>query len=136
MRRCRVCRGPISQCRLQALPQTQVCVKCSSESPLLGVMIYSHKTAPFIQVVAQKEFDTYKRYDRKGVRSGLPMSPRTVSGTTGSVMPVASNRPSILRTDATVPRARCGHDDRPQVGASGKCVECATAYYAMRVKKD
>lgn len=102
---------------------------------MLGYMSWEHKTAPFIQVVAQKEFDTYKRYDRKGVRSGLPMSPRTVSGVSGSVTPVASNRPSNLRTDAIVPRARCGHADRPQVGSSGKCVECATAYYAMRVKK-
>lgn len=103
---------------------------------MLGYMSWEHKTAPFIQVVAQKEFDTYKRYDRKGVRSGLPMSPRTVSGISGSVTPVASNRPPNLRNDATIPRARCGHNDRPQVGASGKCVECATAYYAMRIKNN
>lgn len=103
-----------------------------------GYMSWEHKTAPFIQVVPQHEFETYKRYDRKGVRSGLPMSPRTVSGTIGSITPViyadrASNTTPILRTDAEIPRARCAHTDRPQVSSTGHCLECASAYYSNRL---
>lgn len=138
MRRCNKCHSPISSTRLEALPQTRVCVECSTEVPVVGYMSWEHKTAPVIQVVNTKEFATYQRYDRKGVRSGLPMSPRTVSGTSGSITPVfyaddASNTMVIRRNDAEVPRARCPHTDRPQVSAAGKCLECAMAYYAVRV---
>lgn len=139
MRLCKTCHVPISSVRLVALPMTTVCAACSTEEPLRGVMVFSHKTAPVIQVVPRKEFDTYKRYDRKGVRSGLPMSPRTISGTTGSVSRTidaqnASNTPPNLRTEDTTPRARCQHKDQPQASAAGHCVECALAYYQVRMQ--
>ena len=138
MKRCISCHAPISAARLAALPQTKTCAEHSTERPMKGYMSWEHKTAPVIQVVPQREYETYKRYDRKGVRSGLPMSPRTVAGTTGSVTPVisasdASNTMNNRRTaESTIPRARC-HADRPQVSATGHCLECAAEYYSRRM---
>lgn len=44
----RVCRcgTAISQERLDILPNTYSCVRCSTEQPYVGMMSYSHKTAP------------------------------------------------------------------------------------------
>lgn len=44
MRTCR-CGTIISQERLEILPNTYVCVNCSTERPYVGFTHYSHKTA-------------------------------------------------------------------------------------------
>jgi hypothetical protein len=43
---CKVCGRPIPEERLAVLPGTVVCVKCSTEKPRKGVMVWSQKTAP------------------------------------------------------------------------------------------
>lgn len=139
MRYCSACRGSISDARLTALPHTRVCVNCSDETPVKGFMTWEHKTAPKFQIVTPRQHAWFQQYDRKRPAASLPMASRTITATMPSLAPVTTSRKTTPVVDANdplslIPRARCGHNDRPQVGPSGKCVECATAYYALRAK--
>lgn len=40
------CGNTISPERLEVLPNTRVCVKCSKEQKYVGMMSFEHKTAP------------------------------------------------------------------------------------------
>ena len=42
---CRKCGTQIPAIRLEALPGTDVCVRCSDEPKRVGFMVYGHKTA-------------------------------------------------------------------------------------------
>lgn len=140
MRRCSICQKLLSLQRLRALPTTQVCVQCSTETPVRGFMTWEHKTAPTFQVVTPEQHAWLQQYDRKRPAASLPMSAKT----TTAIMHTSSANVSVRPTDvhasdpesnlSLIPRARCGHSERPQVGPSGKCVECAIAYYAVRAK--
>lgn len=44
-RLCNNCKKVIPKERLEALPETETCVNCSTETKVEGVMLYSHKTA-------------------------------------------------------------------------------------------
>lgn len=139
MRRCQTCQTPIHPKRLAALPDTRVCVTCSDETPVKGFMTWEHKTAPKFQIVTPRQHAWFQQYDRKRPSASLPMASRTTTATLPSLAPVIPARETTPAVDALdplslIPRARCGHSDRPQVGPSGKCVECATAYYALRAK--
>jgi len=48
---CSVCNCEIPVERLEALPHTKTCVKCSTEPKNVGFMVYYHKTAPDMMVV-------------------------------------------------------------------------------------
>lgn len=137
MRHCSVCHNPIADQRLQALPMTRVCVQCSSETPVKGFMTWEHKTAPTFQIVNPRQHAWLQAHDRKRPAANLPMSQRTASASLPALAsgPVVST--PVVDADnplSLIPRARCGHSDRPQVGPSGKCVDCALAYYALRAK--
>lgn len=43
---CSICRSEISPARLEVLPETTTCVKCSRVQKYMGAMVFSHKTAP------------------------------------------------------------------------------------------
>lgn len=63
------------------------------------------------------------------------MSSRSASATTFTVAYTSPSAPVKALTDsdpyASIPRARkCPHHDRPQASSAGKCLECATKYYA------
>lgn len=137
MRHCSVCHNPIADQRLQALPMTRVCVQCSSETPVKGFMTWEHKTAPTFQIVNPRQHAWLQAHDRKRPAASLPMSSKTSADIIRADIPT---RPQDTVTTSAesdmslIPRARCGHSDRPQVGPSGKCVECALAYYALRAK--
>lgn len=141
MRLCRVCRNSIADNRLAALPNTTVCLNCSSETPVKGFMTWEHKTAPKFQVVTPRQHEWFQRYDRKRPSASLPMTAKTpngiVHGGSGRVSrPSPPNVPTVAPEDAAsmIPRARCAHKDRPQVSSSGKCLQCALDYYALRAK--
>ncbi len=51
MRECECCGSPIPEERLEALPGTVTCVKCSRVKPLIGFTCYDHKTAPGLVLV-------------------------------------------------------------------------------------
>jgi len=134
MRRCRTCQTPIANARSAALPGTTTCVACSTEQPVRGWMEWSHKTAPVFQVVTPTQYQWLHAHDRKGMRSGLPLSSR---GSAASALPVAYTPPRATSTPAhnqsPGPLATtCAHPDRPQVSAAGKCLECAVDYYHRR----
>lgn len=135
MRRCSRCQSPISQARLAALPDTRVCVECSTEQPTKGYMTWEHKTAPVFQAVTPQQHQWLQSRDRKGMRSGLPMSSRNaasvLAGTSSAYIPsrnILAANPLSLVPNAT----KCPHTDRPQASSAGKCVECAVSYYQIR----
>jgi hypothetical protein len=133
MKTCIKCAAVIPVSRRAALPQTRTCVKCSDEAPVTGFMTWEHKTAPTFQVVSPRQHAWLQSRDRKGMRSGLPMSPRTESGIGTTVRRIDPAIHALSASNRTVvPRARCVHKDRPQVGPSGHCVECASKYYEHR----
>lgn len=146
-RYCRKCSLPIPDARRLALPETEVCVACSDEQPLKGHMSWEHKTAPAFQIVTPQQHAEFQRYTRKRPGASLPMGSRTASDAAAFVAPSEASvrgqaelrqttsvqiMREVLVVNDGIPRARCGHNDRPQVNQSGKCVECAVAYYAMR----
>ena len=142
MKTCQKCHKPISEARRKALPETKVCVTCSTEEPLQGWMYWSHKTAPVFQVVTPKQHAWFQQHDRRSVHSNLPMGTRTISGTQSSVsrtLPVSvrsSPHPSSLPVIDMRPRARkCAHTDAPQASSYGLCVTCALEWYAVRARK-
>lgn len=49
MKKCK-CGAVIPAERLAILPNTTSCVKCSTEQPKKGQMVYNHKTAPELVV--------------------------------------------------------------------------------------
>lgn len=64
--RCIDCGQPIPWERFSLLPFTLHCVDCSSVEPVRGRLVYSHKTAPELNVVSKEEFQTLQRLDRRG----------------------------------------------------------------------
>ena len=131
--RCQTCREPIPAARLTALPHTTTCVACSEVEPLKGVMLWDHKTAPYIHVVTPKQHAVLKRHDRRSVHSHMPMGSRTVTGVESSVS--RALRPVTVGAivDAS-PRARkCPHKDAPQASAYGLCLPCALDWYSSRI---
>lgn len=135
-RRCVTCHTPIAPARLHALPTATTCVSCSTEQPMKGYMTWEHKTAPVFQVVTPQQHEWLQSRDRKGMRSGLPMSSRgtSVSPIAGNPRPVSA-KSAIVYDTSSVPKARkCPHTDRPQASSAGKCLECAVSYYAIRAQ--
>lgn len=141
MKTCITCRHHISAARLAAIPTATQCVDCSTEQPVKGHMYWNHKTAPVFQIVTAEQHGWLQSRDRKGMRSGLPMSSRGAAastfGSTGPVSPrTASDHTILAETYTTIPRARrCPHTDEPQASSAGKCLACAVAYYAVRTRQ-
>jgi hypothetical protein len=51
MRDCHYCGHPIDPERLECLPKTKTCVKCSDVRMPMALMDYGHKTAPSLVIV-------------------------------------------------------------------------------------
>jgi hypothetical protein len=65
MRNCFRCKSPISAERLEILPDTHTCVKCSGVQKYVGAMIFDHKTAPslaFVRPENKEAVETLKRF--------------------------------------------------------------------------
>jgi RNA polymerase-binding transcription factor DksA len=52
---CASCHQPIPQERLEALPGTTRCVKCSDTRKVKGALIFEHKTGGSLQVVSEEQ---------------------------------------------------------------------------------
>lgn len=66
MRECRLCHNEIPHIRLEALPDTELCVKCSEKfgpKPVRGFMISSHSkgTAPVLVTVDPDDTESMRR---------------------------------------------------------------------------
>ena len=61
MRLCIKCKTEIPVIRLQALPLTETCVKCSSVRAYKGFMDWQHKTAPDLVMVNPDDRENLRR---------------------------------------------------------------------------
>lgn len=66
---CIVCHNPIPEERLEILPHTKTCVKCSTEEKMVGYMDYYHKTAPNLVIIDPKDKESMRRATRVFNRS-------------------------------------------------------------------
>lgn len=136
-KRCRYCREPIGQRRLEAIPETNTCLLCSRVAPVKGVMTWEHKTAPFINIVTQEQYEEFHRLDRRGVHANVPLGTGSKRDTSISVGHSDNSNVQELYHDSfhaeiTHPRARC-HPDRLKATSDGKCLECAQNWYRARL---
>jgi rare lipoprotein A (peptidoglycan hydrolase) len=133
--RCTECHTVIPESRLAALPHATTCVSCSSEEPLKGVMLWDHKTAPYIHVVTPQQHTRLKQHDRRSVHSHMPMGARTVTGMEASVARSLTPSSAVVHAADTRPRARkCPHKTEAQASWYGMCLECSLDWYARRVQ--
>jgi hypothetical protein len=63
-RRCFVCDTIIPKARLDVLPETRVCVKHSTEKPVVGMMVFDHKTAPTLVIIHPENKEAIRRAHR------------------------------------------------------------------------
>lgn len=65
MRTCVRCKGIIPAERLEILPETHTCIKCSGVQKYVGAMVFDHKTAPtlaYIRPENKEAVETLKRF--------------------------------------------------------------------------
>lgn len=65
MRTCVRCKEVIPAERLDILPETHTCVKCSGVQKYVGAMIFDHKTAPHLVHIRpenKEAVETLKRF--------------------------------------------------------------------------
>lgn len=69
---CLGCGDPIPTERLEAIPGTKTCVRCSPAVRVLGRMVYAHKTAPVIELLtpAQASLAAYHESQRQQLGKG------------------------------------------------------------------
>lgn len=106
-------------------------------------MSWEHKTAPTIIIGTKKELAPLRKNDRRGPHAQLPFTSKEAP-----VKEIVANKPVDLdklrqqvngrETDPVALEAlpgkgaRC-HPDRPRVGPTGHCLECALEYYRKRL---
>jgi hypothetical protein len=61
MRNCCKCGCEIPALRLEALPDTTTCVKCSRVASYVGFMDWGHKTAPEIVMIPSDDKENLRR---------------------------------------------------------------------------
>jgi hypothetical protein len=143
--KCGNCGEELSEARQEALPSETWCMACVEQSGdverIRGVMTWEHKTAPTL--VIGHAADVIRSFDRKGFHAALPLNspnnPRMQASAEKQrdlkdLRAIAKEEPTIDKTYDDIPRARC-HPDRPKVGTSRLCAECAIEWYARRVAK-
>ena len=71
---CTKCKKDIDARRLKALPQTNVCVNCSTEDYVSCVDVIYHKTGNTIQIMDKESADKIKKLSRRsgfGIMAGM-----------------------------------------------------------------
>jgi hypothetical protein len=69
LKSCLVCGCVIPPARIEALPNTTRCIKCSNEKPFKGYMVFAHKTAPEIVCIPTEDVEAIRMADRANSRS-------------------------------------------------------------------
>ena len=69
MRTCVKCSSVIPQGRVDALPNTTTCVRCSDVRAFVGFMDWGHKTAPEIVMIPAEDREGLRRAQRINCRS-------------------------------------------------------------------
>ena len=67
--RCSTCGGTIPAERLAVLPDTTTCVACSAEQPIVGIMVFDHKTAPRLELIHPQNKEALRRAERFNQRA-------------------------------------------------------------------
>lgn len=67
--KCSLCSLDIPLERLEALPKTSTCVKCSGVKGVQGFMVFSHKTAPELVLIPAEESESIRQARRANKRS-------------------------------------------------------------------
>lgn len=61
---CRICNAIIPQERLEAIPDTTTCVKCSDVQAYKGYLVFGHKTGGECVLVNPKNKEAVRQADR------------------------------------------------------------------------
>lgn len=69
MRTCEKCAAEIDAERLEALPNTRTCAKCSTVQKVVTMMDYGHKTAPSLVVIEATDKEAIRLAKRAFHRS-------------------------------------------------------------------
>lgn len=69
IRKCEICDSEIPQERLDVIPETRVCVNCTTEERVEGMMVFDHKTAPRIVIFHPSEKEAIRQAKRFGTRA-------------------------------------------------------------------
>lgn len=131
---CCKCKDPIPVERLAAIPGTSICRECLDEQgdveKLQGVMLWEHKTAPFIAISNPQSIQEVLRQSRKSSRANLRFEKKTSQAIPWDSLSLSANFPAGA-SPVNIRMSRC-HKDRPAVGPSGLCVQCALEWYEVR----
>ena len=66
---CGICSAEIPKERIEAIPGTTTCVKCSSVKSVHGFMVFSHKTAPELVMISPDDTESIRQAQRSNKRS-------------------------------------------------------------------
>lgn len=121
MKHCTTCNEPLSEARLRAKPDATQCTSCLAKAgdvaPVRGHMIWSHKTAPHIEIDTQLAREQPEQH---------PRTPRTTQS-----LP-SSKRYDVEGVVVNRRLADC-HPNRPALSSRGLCVECSIEWYRKRL---
>ena len=72
---CTSCNSQIEEARLEAVPDTTVCICCARKGigqkpSVRGVMVFGHKTGGSIQILSQETYKEWKKYNPYGRYTG------------------------------------------------------------------
>jgi len=81
MTKCQVCGKKIPKVRLNVLPETKHCVKCSDSDASVGITVWEDKHTPVMLKVSPEEAEEYWRLERaEGREDRSRMGTKTKSG--------------------------------------------------------
>lgn len=66
---CVQCKSKIPDERLEILPHTDTCVKCSTEPKKIGIMVFPHKTGGYCEVIDPRNKEDLRRAIRYNERA-------------------------------------------------------------------
>jgi hypothetical protein len=141
---CANCGAPIPPARREALPEETWCKDCVEKTGdverIRGVMMWDHKTAPYIYTGPGT--DKLLASQRTHLGANLPFTSKESPFTRNAVATInLSEGLNLKDRKEEVPNlipelnpARC-HPDRPRATPDGKCLDCAMEWYRRRIRK-
>ena len=66
---CRICGAEIPEERIEAIPGTTTCVKCTTVKSVHGFMVFGHKTAGELVMISPDDTEAMRQAQRSNKRS-------------------------------------------------------------------
>lgn len=148
---CEICNQTISEKRLRIIPSATLCTTCAGQNDVprvVGMMVWDHKTAPYIEV----DTITANQQAGKKHRYGPHISFTAKEGCFGVAAPMheimtlneltqrlgRENRgepepEEILELARVANPSRC-HSERERIGPNGLCLACALVQQKKRLR--